>query len=75
MVSALLDDRGVVGEIRVVTRFRPEYRADIVGANLRKRADAYLFGGFMAARHGIDAAQDCAISRRRRARPPSGRCS
>jgi hypothetical protein len=59
MVSALLDDRGAVRGIRVVTDSRPEYRADVVGANLRKRADAYLFGGFMAARHGIDAARDC----------------
>ena len=43
----------------MVTDSRPEYRNDITEANLRKRADAYLFGGLMAARHGIDAARDC----------------
>ena len=59
VVSALFDDAGVLKGIRVVTDSRPEYRNDITEANLRKRADAYLFGGLMAARHGIDAGRDC----------------
>ena len=59
VVSALFNDDGVLKLIRVVTDSRPEYRNDITEANLRKRADAYLFGGLMAARHGIDAARDC----------------
>ncbi|HKA79810.1 MAG TPA: hypothetical protein VKD43_07230 [Xanthobacteraceae bacterium] len=59
MVSALVDDKGVVRGLRIVTDSRPDHRSETVGANLRKRADAYLFGGFMAARHGIDAARDC----------------
>jgi hypothetical protein len=59
MVSALFDDGGVLRGIRIVTDPRPEHRADASDANLRKRADAYLFGGLMAARHGIEAARDC----------------
>jgi hypothetical protein len=59
VVSALFDAAGILAAIRVVTDSRPEYRNDITEANLRKRADAYLFGGLMAARHGIDAARDC----------------
>jgi len=59
VVSALLDDSGVLRGIRIVTDSRPEYRTDIAEANLKKRADAYLLGGLMAARHGIDAARDC----------------
>ena len=42
-----------------MTDSRPEHRNDITEANLRKRADAYLFGGIMAARYGIEAARDC----------------
>jgi hypothetical protein len=59
IVSALFDDQGVLKGIRIVTDPRPEHRADIADAGLRKRADAYLFGGLMAARHGIDAGRDC----------------
>ena len=59
VVSALFDAAGILAAIRVVTDSRPEYRNDITEANLHKRADAYLFGGLMAARHGIDAARDC----------------
>jgi len=59
VVSALLDDSGVLRGIRIVTDSRPEYRTDIAEANLKKRADAYLLGGLMAARHGINAARDC----------------
>jgi hypothetical protein len=59
IVSALVDDAGRVKGIRIVTDSRPDYRNDITEANLRKRADAYQFGGVMAARYGIEAARDC----------------
>ena len=59
IVSALFDDRGVLAAIRLVTDPRPEYRNDITEADLRKRADAYVLGGVMAARFDIDAARDC----------------
>lgn len=59
MVSALFDDRGMLKGIRIVTDPRPEHRNDIIEANLKKRAQAYLFGAVMASRHGIDAARDC----------------
>ena len=59
MTSALFDDKGVLRAIRIVTDSRPDYRNDTTEANLKKRADAYLFGGVMAARHGIEAARDC----------------
>src|SRR5712691_10114894 len=50
MVSALFDAKGVLKGIRLVTDPRPEHRNDITEANLRKRADAYVFGGIMASR-------------------------
>ena len=59
MTSALFDDKGVLRAIRVVTDSRPDYRNDATEANLKKRAGAYLFGGAMAARYGIEAARDC----------------
>ncbi len=59
VVSALFDDNGVLKGFRLVTDSRPEHRTDIAEANLRKRADGYLLGGLMAARHGIEVARDC----------------
>jgi hypothetical protein len=59
IVSALFDVEGVLRGIRVVTDPRPEHRNDLIEPELRKRADAYLFGAAMAARFGIDAARDC----------------
>lgn len=59
MVSALFDEKGVLRGIRVVTDPRPEHRNELIEANLRKRADAYLLGGMMAARYGIETARDC----------------
>ena len=59
IVSALLDEKGILRGIRMVTDSRPEYRSDTAEANMKKRADAYLLGGVMAARHGVDAARDC----------------
>jgi hypothetical protein len=59
MVSALIDDQGVVKGIRIVTDARPDHRPDTIDANLKKRADAYQFGALMAARHGIEAKRDC----------------
>jgi hypothetical protein len=59
MVSALIDDQGIVKGIRIVTDPRADHRPDPIDANLHKRADAYLFGGLMAARYGVDAKRDC----------------
>jgi hypothetical protein len=59
IISALFDDAGTLKGIRIATDSRPDYRNDITEANLRKRADAYLFGGVMASRYDIDAARDC----------------
>jgi hypothetical protein len=59
MASALFDDGGVLRAIRIVTDSRPDYRNDATEANLKKRAGAYLFGGIMAARYGIEAARHC----------------
>ena len=59
MTSALFDDASVLRAIRIVTDSRPDYRNDPTEANLQKRANAYLFGGTMAARYGIEAGRDC----------------
>ena len=45
--------------IRLVTDSRPEHRNDITEANVRKREDAYVFGGIMAPRFDIDPPRDC----------------
>jgi hypothetical protein len=65
VVSALFDDRGVLAAIRLVTDPRPDFRSDVTDADLRKRTAAHVFGQFMAARFGIEAARDC------RAEPPA----
>jgi hypothetical protein len=59
VVSALFDNAGVLRGIRMVTDARPDHRNDITEANLRKRADAYLLGGIMAARFDIMTPRDC----------------
>ncbi len=59
VVSALFDSVGVLKGIRMVTDSRPDYRNDTIDADLRKRDDAYLLGGRMAARFNIDAKRDC----------------
>jgi hypothetical protein len=59
IVSALFDAGGVLEAIRIVTDARPEHRIDTTDADLRKRDDAYLFGGRMAARFDVDAKRDC----------------
>jgi hypothetical protein len=59
VASALFDGAGVLRGIRVVTDSRPDHRIDITDADLRKRDDAYLFGGRMASRFDIDAKRDC----------------
>jgi hypothetical protein len=59
VVSALFDKAGILKAIRIITDARPEHRNDITEANLRKRADAYLFGATMASRYDIVAARDC----------------
>ena len=62
VVSGLFDAAGVLRGIRMVTDARPEHRNDITEANLRKRADAYMLGGIMAARFDIVTARDCTSS-------------
>ncbi|HEY6255480.1 MAG TPA: hypothetical protein VIY51_06755 [Xanthobacteraceae bacterium] len=59
IVSALFDAGDVLKGIRIVTDSRPDYRNDTTDADLRKREDAYLFGGRMASRFNIDAKRDC----------------
>jgi hypothetical protein len=60
IVSALFDAKGVLEGIRIVTDSRPDHRVDTTDADLRKRDDAYLFGGRMASRFDIDGKRDCA---------------
>jgi hypothetical protein len=62
VVSGLFDSAGVLRGVRMVTDARPEHRNDITEANLRKRADAYVLGGIMAARFDIVTARDCTSS-------------
>jgi hypothetical protein len=59
VVSALLDDTGVLAAIRIVTDPRPDHRNDVTDAGMRKRADAHLFAQLMAARFGIEPGRDC----------------
>ena len=59
VASALFDAAGVLRGIRVVTDSRPDHRIDITDADLRKRDDAYLFGGRMASRFDIEPKRDC----------------
>jgi hypothetical protein len=59
MTSALFDDGGTLRAIRVVTDSRPDHRTDAIDAELKPRAEAYLLGGVMAARFGIEPARDC----------------
>jgi hypothetical protein len=59
IVSALFDATSVLKGIRVVTDSRPDHRVDVTDADLRKRDDAYLFGGSMASRFNIEAKRDC----------------
>jgi hypothetical protein len=65
IVSALFDDAGVLAGIRLVTDPRADFRNDITEADLRKRADAHVFGQLMAARFGLEPARDC------KAEPPA----
>jgi hypothetical protein len=55
MVSALFDDSGVLRGIRLATDPRPDRRNDVIEADMRKRADAYLLGALMASRFDLDA--------------------
>jgi hypothetical protein len=59
IVSALFDDAGALAAVRLVTDPRPDHRNDVTDADLRKRADAHLFGQLMAARFGIEPERDC----------------
>jgi hypothetical protein len=60
IVSALFSADGNLKGIRVVTDPRPDYRDDTTDADLKTRKEAYLLGGFLASRFGIDASRDCA---------------
>jgi hypothetical protein len=59
VVSALFDDTGVLAAVRIVTDARPDHRNEVADADVRKRADAHLFGQLMAARFDIDPATQC----------------
>jgi hypothetical protein len=59
IVSALFGGDGVLQGIRLVTDPRADYQDHVAEANLRKRAEAYVLGGVLAARYGIEAARDC----------------
>jgi hypothetical protein len=59
IASTLFDDGGVLAGIRLVTDPRPDFRNDVTDADLRKRADAHVFGQLMAGRFGIEPARDC----------------
>jgi hypothetical protein len=60
IVSALFSDDGTLQAVRIVSDPRPDHRDDTTDADLKPRAEAYMLGGFMAARLGIEAARDCA---------------
>jgi hypothetical protein len=59
VVSALIDDGGVLRGVRMVTDSRRDHRDDVTEADLRKRADAYLLGGILASRFNVMPARDC----------------
>jgi hypothetical protein len=59
VVSALFDSAGVLKGVRIVTDPRPERREHTNEARVRGRDEAYVFGGVMAPRHGIEPARDC----------------
>lgn len=65
MVSALIDDAGILRGIRMVTDARPEHRNDVITADRRTRAEAHGLAAVMASRLGIDPDRDC------RAIPPA----
>jgi hypothetical protein len=57
--SVLFDASGVLRALRMVTDPRPDYRRDVTAAETATRAEAYKFGGVMAARFEIEPARDC----------------
>ena len=59
IVSALIDEAGVVRGIRMVTDPRPEHRNDVIEADRRKREEAHMLASVMASRFDIDPARDC----------------
>jgi hypothetical protein len=59
IVSALFSDDGILKAVRLVSDPRPDHRDDTTDADLKPRAQAYLLGGFIAARFDIEAARDC----------------
>ena len=59
IVSALIDDAGILRGIRMVTDARPEHRTDVIAADRRKRGEAHALASVMASRFGIDPGRDC----------------
>ena len=59
IVSALIDDAGILRGIRMVTDARPEHRNDVIEADRRKREEAHMLASVMASRFDIDPARDC----------------
>jgi hypothetical protein len=59
IVSALFDAAGLLKAVRMVSDPRPDHRDHVTPANLRKREDAYVLGGVLASRFGVEAARDC----------------
>lgn len=59
MVSALIDDAGILRGIRMVTDARPEHRNDVITADRRTRSEAHGLAAVMASRLGIDPGRDC----------------
>jgi hypothetical protein len=59
IVSGLFDGAGVLKGIRIVTDPRPEHRDHITEAGIKKREEAYVLGGIMAARYNVDPMRDC----------------
>jgi len=59
IVSMLIDDRGIVQGLRMVTDPRPSFRNDVFEAELRKREVGYQFGGVMAARFNLIPSEHC----------------
>jgi hypothetical protein len=72
IVSALIDDAGVVRGARMASDARADYRKDITDADLRKRESAYQLGGVIAGRFDIDANQDCVKGPRSDGESPVG---
>lgn len=59
IVSVLMDEGGVLRGLRLVTDARPDQRKERTDSGLKSRANAYQFGGLMAARFDIEPDRNC----------------